>query len=163
MTDLITQLGHMCMGSRLKRLGERMQAGVSQILEAEGHAIQPSHMPLLVALGRDGPMTIGALGEAIGISQPGTTRAAARLQQLGLAEAAPGGGDRRQRAILLTPAGEKLLAHFTATLFPAVDRAVADLCTEAGGDLLATLERVEAGLDERPLDARIAGQKEMAA
>jgi DNA-binding MarR family transcriptional regulator len=162
MTDLITQLGYMCMGSRLKRLGERMQAGVAQILEAQGHAVQPSHMPLLIALGGQGAMTIGALSEAVGISQPGTTRAATRLQQLGLVEPAKA-QDRRQRAIALTAEGQALLAHLTAILYPAVERAVADLCAVAGGNLLATVGRVEAALDATPLDARIAGQKEMAA
>lgn len=153
--DIITELGHMCMGSRLKRLGERMQAGVSAVLEAGGHEAQPGQMPLLVALATRGPMTIGALGEAVGISQPGVTRAAGRLQQLGLTEPVENPADRRQRAIALTAKGQALHDDLAASFFPAVDRAVAALCGQAGGDLLALIGRVEAGLDASPLDRRI--------
>lgn len=160
MTDIITQLGHLCMGSRLKRLGERMQAGVTEALEARGHAVQPGQMPLLVALAQadGGPMTIGALADAIGISQPGATRAAAKLMTLGFTEPADNPGDKRQRAIALTPVGRALIDDLSASLFPFIESAVARLCADAGADLLAVVGQVEAGLDAHPLGRRIDGE-----
>ena len=76
MPDVLREIGPRLPGSRLKRLAERVQAGAARILADAGLAVQPSHMPLLTALDR-GPMTIGQLGEEVGSSQPGVTRASA--------------------------------------------------------------------------------------
>ncbi len=153
--DLITTLGYLCLGSRLKRLGERMQAGVTAVLAADGHDVQPAQLPLLMALHLEGAMTINALSERVGISQPGTSRAIATLARLGMVEAGQGGRDRRERPIALTAKARAQMSRFERTLFPATDRAVAQLCEEAGADLLAELARVEDGLAAAPLDGRI--------
>lgn len=154
-SDLITALGYLCLGSRLKRLGERLQGGVAAHLAAQGHAVQPAQLPLLMALHLDGPMTIGALGERVGISQPGVSRAIAALERIGMVELVAGSRDKRQRRIALTAAAEAQMRDFEQRFFPAVDRAVADLCGEAGTDLLGEIGRIEAGLAQAPLEARI--------
>ncbi len=153
--DLITALGHLCLGSRLKRLGERMQAGVSAVLAEQGHDVQPAQLPILMALHLEGAMTINTLSERVGFSQPGVSRAIATLTSLGMVEAGRGGQDRRERRIALTAGASAQMSQFERTLFPATDRAVAQLCDEAGADLLADLARIEAGLAQAPLDGRI--------
>lgn len=160
---LIASLGHLCLGSRLKRLGERMQAGVVQHLAARGLAVQPAQLPLLWALREGGPMSVGALGERLGISQPGVSRIVAALEGEGLVTAASPGRDRRRRRIAISPAGEALMADLSATLFPAVRAAVEALCEAAGPDLLGQIDRIEDGLARVPLDARIAARLSEAA
>lgn len=154
-TDLLTRLGHMSLGSRLKRLGEAMQSGVAAELARRGLAVQPAQVPLLVALDEGGPMTVGALGAHIGISQPGVTRALARLETLGLVAPADAAADRRRRPVRLTEAGTRLIRTLQADLLPAVDRAVRALCAEPGGDFLAIITALEDALRRSPLDARI--------
>jgi DNA-binding MarR family transcriptional regulator len=153
--DLIATLGYLCLGSRLKRLGERMQAGVAQHLAARGLDVQPAQLPLLWALIESGPMTIGALGERLGISQPGVSRAVAALEVQGLVRPADPARDRRQRQLAISPQGEVLIAHLSATLFPAIEQAVATLCNTAGPDLLGQIDRIEDGLGVRSLEVRI--------
>jgi DNA-binding MarR family transcriptional regulator len=154
--DLIATLGYLCLGSRLKRLGERMQAGVAQHLAARGLDVQPAQLPLLWALIERGPMTIGALGERLGISQPGVSRAVAALEAQGHVRPADPARDRRQRQLAISPQGEALMAHLSATLFPAIEQAVAALCDAAGPDLLGQIDLIEDGLGVRSLDVRIA-------
>ena len=154
--DLIATLGYLCLGSRLKRLGERMQAGVAQHLAARGLDVQPAQLPLLWALIESGPLTIGALGERLGISQPGVSRAVAALEVQGLVRPADPARDRRQRQLAISPQGEALIAHLSATLFPAIEQAVATLCNTAGPDLLGQIDLIEDGLGVRSLDVRIA-------
>ncbi|ODT91706.1 MAG: hypothetical protein ABS86_02210 [Sphingobium sp. SCN 64-10] len=156
--DLIATLGYLCLGSRLKRLGERMQAGVAQHLAARGLDVQPAQLPLLWALIESGPMTIGALGERLGISQPGVSRAVAALEAQGLVRPADPARDRRQRQIGISPEGEALMALLSRTLFPAVEQAVEALCRAAGPDLLGQIDRIEDGLGARSLESRIADQ-----
>lgn len=157
--DIITALGHLCLGSRFKRLGERLQAGVSGILAERGHVVQPAQLPLLWALrecGREGEaMTIGQIGERVGISQPGVSRAIAALEAQGLVRFVAEGRDKRQRHIAMSERGDVLMDELDRTLFPAVERAVEGLCAAAGEDLLGHIARIEQSLEREPLDRRI--------
>jgi hypothetical protein len=70
--DVLRELGPAFLGSRLKRLSERLQSGAARIAAEAGLQAQPSHMSILAAL-EGAPLTIGQLVQAIGISQPGIT------------------------------------------------------------------------------------------
>jgi DNA-binding MarR family transcriptional regulator len=153
--DLITRLGYLCLGSRLKRLGERLQSGVAQLLLARGYVVQPAQLPLLWALREAGPLAIGALSERVGISQPGVSRAIAALEAEGAVVRADAGRDKRQRCYALTGTSEALMAELSAHFFPAVDAAVAQLCATDEADLLKQLASIEEGLAVEPLEARI--------
>ena len=59
--DLVAERGFLFLGSRLKRLAERMQGDVVRVAERAGLPIQPSQYPLLATLDRYGPLTIGEL------------------------------------------------------------------------------------------------------
>ena len=82
--DAIAFEGAVMLGSRLKRLAERFQSGAERIAADCNLPTQPSQMPLLTALHRHGPQTVGDLAERIGISQPAVTRIQSRLLELGL-------------------------------------------------------------------------------
>src|SRR5436190_8483091 len=124
-TDILRDLGPVFLGSRLKRLAERMQAGAARIITEAGLPLQPAQMPLLAALDR-GPLTVGQLVDAVGASQPGVTRAAGQLVRLGLVRAARG-ADQRQRTLSLTAAGEAAMARIKLLVWPRVGQAVDDM------------------------------------
>lgn len=154
MTDILHALGPIFLGSRLKRLAERMQAGAARIIEDVGLPLQPAQMPLLAALDR-GPLTVGQLVEAVGSSQPGVTRAAGQLVALGLIRSERG-DDQRQRTLSLTPAGEAAMARIRFHIWPRVGQAVEEMCAPLSGTLLEQIAGIEAALAEAPLDARVA-------
>jgi N-acetylglutamate synthase-like GNAT family acetyltransferase/DNA-binding MarR family transcriptional regulator len=152
--DILRELGPIFLGSRLKRLAERMQAGAAKVIAETGLPLQPAQMPLLAALDR-GPMTVGQLVEAVGSSQPGVTRAAGQLVSLGFVDSARG-ADQRQRTLSLTPAGEAAMARIKLLIWPRVGEAVTEMCADLSGPLLDQLGGLEAALAARPLDARVA-------
>jgi N-acetylglutamate synthase-like GNAT family acetyltransferase/DNA-binding MarR family transcriptional regulator len=152
--DLLSDLGPLFLGSRLKRLAERLQAGAARVAADAGLPVLPVHMPLLAALDR-GPMTVGAVVEAVGLSQPGVTRAAGQLIGLGLVASARG-ADQRQRALSLTPAGEAVLARAKLLVWPRIEAAVEEICDGLSGPLLDQVAALEAALAAEPLDARAA-------
>ena len=59
MRDILADEGGVMLGSRLKRLAERLQAGAELIGRDCGLPTQPAQMPLLTALWRHGPMSVG--------------------------------------------------------------------------------------------------------
>lgn len=153
-TDILRDLGPIFLGSRLKRLAERMQSGAARIITETGLPLQPAQMPLLTALDR-GPMTVGQLVDAVGSSQPGVTRAVGQLVALGLVGSARG-EDQRQRTLSLTPAGEAAMARIKLLIWPRIARAVTELLDGRSGPLLDQIGELEAALAARPLDARVA-------
>lgn len=152
--DVIGQGGYLFLGSRLKRLGERLQADVLRVIETEALPIQPSQAPLLTALDRHGPLTISAMVEAVGLSQPAVTRTVARLVDAGLVEVSRPHRDQRQKTITLTPAGRLAMANFKARVWPRIEAAVIGLCDGLSGPILDQLTAIEAGLAERSLGDR---------
>lgn len=152
--DVVRNSPHLFLGSRLKRLGERMQAEVSRVVEQAGLPVQPAQYPVLAALDVHGPLSIGELVEATGSSQPGVTRTVARLADMGLVEVSAEQPDRRVRRADLTEAGRALMVTSRREVWPRVEFAARDLCQGVDGSLLTALDQLEAGLDAEPLDRR---------
>jgi DNA-binding MarR family transcriptional regulator/RimJ/RimL family protein N-acetyltransferase len=152
--DVVRQQGELFLGSRLKRLAERMQADVAKIVEGAGLPIQPSQYPLLATLDRYGPQTIGELTHAMCLSQPTVTRAASKLVQTGLVEVSRLRADQRHKTVSLTAAGVDAMARSKLVVWPRVEAAVVEITGDLTGPLLEQISALEARLDERPLNER---------
>lgn len=155
MQDLMAAEGAVMLGSRLKRLAERLQSGAEQIARDCGLVTQPSQTMLLAALGRNGAMGVGEAAAALGISQPAVTRIANQLQALGLVDAEPEPGDLRSRRLALTAQGADTFELARTSLWPRVRAAVEELCDPAV--LLGEVERIEAALAQGGLEQRPVG------
>jgi DNA-binding MarR family transcriptional regulator len=154
--DVVRALGYLTLGTRFKRLGERLQAHTQRVLDAHGLAIPAAQFPFLAALDRRGPSTIGELAEAVGVTQPGATRAVAQLVEAGYATVTQGADDQRRKSVALSPKGRRLVGEGKRTAWPLVERAVRDLCEALEGPLLEQLAALEDGLTAEPLDRRAA-------
>ena len=153
--DVLAEMGYLALGSRLKRLAERMQADATRAFADRGIPVQATHFPLLAALATYGPMTVSEAVEAVGITQPAVTRIHNSLQALGLTRAVPVKGDNRQKQIRLTAKGKALIDDMKHCLWPQVRRAAQALCDGPDTDILSQITRLEEGLQARPLHLRI--------
>ena len=152
--DVVRIFGFLTLGSRLKRIGERLQADTQRIMDDMGFSLQASQYPFLAALDRLGPLTIGELAYTVGITQPGATRSLAQLIAQGLVRAKHAPEDQRRKIITLTKKGQGLVSQSKRDVWPRIENAVADLCGELSGPLLKQLAAIEDGLAEKPLDRR---------
>lgn len=153
--DVVRSFGFLALGTRMKRIAERLQADTQKIIDAAGMPVQASQFPFLAAIEHSGPLTIGELAEAIGITQPGVTRAVAHLSGAGLLQTRTAADDQRLRIVSLTTDGQNLVAAARHDLWPRIAAAVADLCGDLDGPLLDQLSRIEDGLAAKPLDRRL--------
>jgi DNA-binding MarR family transcriptional regulator len=158
--DVVKSLGYLCLGSRFRRIGERLQADTQQMIEEFGVGIQAAQYPFLGAIDRLGPLTIGELAQAVGITQPGATRTASQLMELGFLSMQPSAEDQRRRVVSLTPEGQELVEYSKQQVWPRIAAAVADLCEDLDGPLLAQLAAMEDGLAEAPLIRRARAAQE---
>jgi len=153
--DSVRDFGLLTLGSRMRRIGERLQADTQLIIEESGLAVQASQYPFLAALDREGPMTVGELALAVGISQPGVTRTVAQLAQQGLLQVDQSPDDQRRKVVALTADGARLVEFSKRNVWPRIRAAVADLCADMGPSLLWQLSALEDGLAEKPLHRRV--------
>jgi DNA-binding MarR family transcriptional regulator len=153
--DVVKELGYLALGTRLKRLGERLQAQTQVLLEEDGLDLPASHFPVLAALERLGPLSVGELTEAVGVSQPGVTRLLDKLQAEGLVRSTQSAEDRRVRTIVLTKEGRQLVARAKRRAWPMIEAAVADACAAPPAQsLLSALAAVEEALAVAELSSR---------
>ncbi len=154
MGDVLRDNGVLFLGSRLKRLGERLQGDVLRFMESAGSPIQPSQYPILAALDAQGPLTVSDLVGVTGVSQPAVTRCLQRLAAMGLVETRRGHRDLRHKTMALTDTGAAAMARAKRDLFPQIEMAVSDIAAQLSGPLLAQLSTLEDLLAAVPLDAR---------
>ena len=152
--DVVKELGYLALGTRLKRLGERLQAQTQVVLEQADIDLPASHFPLLAALDRLGALNVGELTEAIGVSQPGVTRLLDKLAAEGLVQSTQSVADKRVRTIELTKSGRQLVSRARRSVWPVVEAAVADACSGPARALLPVLAALEAALEKSPLSER---------
>ncbi len=153
--DVVRAFGFLTLGTRLRRIGERLQAHTQRIMEDMDVPLQASQYPLLAAIDRLGPLTIGELADAIGITQPGATRTVAQLVELGILESEQAPDDQRRRIVSLSKEGRRLVANAKRDVWPRIRDAVADLCGDLDGPLLEQLAAIEDGLAAQPLQRRV--------
>ena len=159
--DVVEQLGHLALGTRLKRLGERLQGETTRFIAADGLAVPASACPVPAALARPGGLRVGEGADAVGVRPPAGTRSVTRLAHDGLVTVASEASDRRRRSVQLTESGQDVVSRARAAVWPHVEAAVAEACAGMEGPLLAQLAELEARLDAEPVDrraARLAGK-----
>lgn len=153
--DLLAGFGVGFLGSRLKRLAERMQADAAEVARSLGLPVQPAQMSLLMTIRLHGPTTVGELAERLRLAQPTVTRALGALEREGLVEARRIPGDQRSKRLALTDKGAALMDRIQTYLLPRIEPAAAELVAGLSGDFMQGLAKVEARLDEASLLARI--------
>lgn len=152
-SDLLAGFGVGFLGSRLKRLAERMQTDAAEVARALDVPVQPAQMAYLMTIRLHGPIAVGELAERLQLAQPTVTRALGTLGEF--VEARPVPGDGRSRRLALTEKGEALLARVQTELLPRIEAAAAELVQDLQGDFMQGLSKVEARLTESSLLARV--------
>ena len=153
--DTLADLGATFLGSRMKRLADRLQTDAAAILQAMDLPIQPAQQQFLAVLRQQGPQTVGGVAQHLRISQPTATRAIQALMEQGLIDASREGRDQRQQFLALSPAGVALMDRLERDLWPKVEAAAVSLCGGRHAALLNELAMIEAELDRRPLLDRV--------
>ncbi len=153
--DALADLGYLFLGSRMKRLAERMQADAHRIFKAHGHAdLQPAFYAILATLDMEDGLSVGDLVERLGISQPAVTRSVSGLKDHGLIDLRSSEADQRVRHVWLTADGQALIADLKVTAWRDIRAAAKDICKGVSGDVLEVLSVLESRQTETPLEKR---------
>src|SRR3954454_20779109 len=105
-----------------------------------GLGLTPSQITALSTVGREGPLTLGALADTEHVTPPSMTKVVERLESMGLIERRTDEVDRRRSMAAATDAGRALLAEGRARKDAILVTRIADLEPEQ-------VERLAAALD----------------
>jgi len=84
------------------------------LLKEAGVGLDRALFPLLVGIGRAGPIGVVELADRVGRDYTTVSRQVAKLVALGLVERRPGAGDRRVNEASVTPRGQEILGALQA-------------------------------------------------
>jgi ribosomal protein S18 acetylase RimI-like enzyme/DNA-binding MarR family transcriptional regulator len=101
-TDYLDELGSLALGSRLKRLSERLIQQTANIYKAYGLKFEPRWFPVFSYLLHHGPTSVTGLATATGVTHPAVNQIAAELSENGLIRSEADSRDARRRILILT-------------------------------------------------------------
>ena len=153
--DFFDELGELALGSRLKRVADRMGAQAAAIYEMQGFAIAPRFFPLTQLLLRHGNTSISDAAKRLGISQPAVSQICKQMQEHGWLDQTADPSDGRRRVMRLSAVGKKR-AKAMRPMWDAVDDVAVDLCISTGVDLVRAISKLESALQERSISERVA-------
>jgi predicted N-acetyltransferase YhbS/DNA-binding MarR family transcriptional regulator len=153
--DVIAQLGPLTLASRLRRLAELLYKDGSRVYHQQSVDFEPHWFPLFFLLSEWGSVSISEAAKALGLSHPAIVQIANQMRNRGLIESTTDRKDERKNILLLTRQGKSLLS-LLKPIWTDIETAARNLITEAGGDFLISLGRIEeafrrAGIYERAL------------
>jgi DNA-binding MarR family transcriptional regulator len=154
MTDYVKSKGAAALGTRLRRLSEKMDREIHDVYGEHHFRFEPRWFPIVSALADYGPLSVGDLAAMIGVSHPAISQLRVELVKASIVRSKADPTDARRRLVALTPSGQKRVTTLRP-LWDAITQATQQLCREAAPDLLNRIDRVEAALDARSMRERI--------
>ena len=134
---MYVEMSDVCACQSLRKAARVVTQVYDDVLRPTG--LRATQLPILVALGGRGSLTVNSLAEVV-VNDPTTvTRNLRPLEQRGLLRTRAG-EDRRERIVMLTDRGKKVLARAVPLWKAAQGRMVRDLGKRRLARLLADLK-----------------------
>ncbi|MDY7233329.1 MarR family winged helix-turn-helix transcriptional regulator [Hyalangium rubrum] len=153
LANFTDKAGAAAVGARLRRLSERIDREATELYAELGVKFEQRWFGTMNLLDLYGPLTVGELAQALGITHVSVSQTRDSLQRSGLTTSDVDPSDGRRRTVRLTKEGKALVARLKP-LWTALSQAAAELDQEAG-DVLAALERLERALERSSLSERV--------
>lgn len=148
--DFLDELAELALGSRLKRLSDRLMTDVSQIYKMCGHNIQPKWFTLLALLYRKKRTSVVEASEMLGLTQPAISQFVKELQANGMVIIKASEIDFRRKYVSLSEEGYQLVAEMQP-MWRAVRSAANQLCKDAGGEFFESVKSFEKAISNQSL------------
>lgn len=152
--DFLAALGARAFATRLRRLFEALNRGVSAFYAEAGVDFEPRWFGLMRLLKARTRLEIGTAAAVLGQSHVAVVQVANILEARGLIRRTASRTDGRRRTLEITAKG-RVLCRRLAPLWESVGRATEALLKEAAPDFLKELDELDRALERRPFGERI--------
>jgi len=149
-TDFLDELAELALGSRLKRISEKLMNDASQVYKYCGIDIQPKWFTLLALIDNKQQVSVVDASQLLGLTQPAISQFSKDLVSRGLINSLPCKKDSRRKFLSLTNEGNLLVSKMRP-MWKAVDLAAKQLCSEAGEQFFEAIKQFEKSLSSQTL------------
>jgi DNA-binding MarR family transcriptional regulator len=154
--DYTRSMGGAALGARLRRLSEAIDRDATRAYATIGAKFEQRWFGVLNQLALNGPMTVSELAAALRITRASVSQTRQSLEDAGIVGSEEHPLDARQRHLVLTKAGAKLILRLQP-LWQAMNEAALEVNAEAG-NVVAALDRLDEALARQSMFERIAGR-----
>ncbi len=151
--DFLRDLGLLALGSRLRRLSDRLIASGSEIYRSQRLDLDPGWFPLFRLLADRGPQQVGEAARTLGLTQPAVSQTARAMEVRGLLQVRRDPTDARRRILDLSRSARGMVPSLRE-LWLDIEAAITEVVESTGVDLLATLDGIETSLQKADLAER---------
>jgi DNA-binding MarR family transcriptional regulator/predicted N-acetyltransferase YhbS len=153
--DLISDLGSLALGSRLRRLSDRMMKMVSEIYSNSGIDFESKWFPVFYLLSKEGEKSIMEIAEILQISHPAVIQLAKEMEKSGWIVSVKSEEDGRKRHLKLTEKGKQNLPRLEE-MWVSFKANNDKIISASELNILTAMERMEYFLDKNDFKAMYA-------
>lgn len=146
--DFFAEVAELGLGSRLRRLSDRLMQDGALIYQTAGVDFKPAWFPTFSLLHRLGPTAVGQVAIHLGVTHVAINQILEELTTRGLVLSDASKTDRRVRLVELSPTGIEL-AERLQPIWEGIRAAIGEVIRESGHDLMGAVERMETCLDRQ--------------
>ncbi len=151
--DYFDELGEVALGSRLKRLSDRMMSDALRVYKYMDQDIQPKWFTFMSLLYERESVSVVEASELLGLSQPCISQFSKELIKNDLAQSRSDENDLRKKILSLTEKGRREY-NSMEPIRSAVKKAAVSLCEDSGFDFYQAIIQFEKALSEKSLYQR---------
>ncbi len=140
--NLYTQIGKVAIGSRLRRLSDRLTEDAAKIYTLYKVALDPKWFPVFYVLAQQESAAVTEIAQMIGHSHASVSQIVKEMSNRGLSITEKHSQDARVSMVRLSDAGKQLIPHLEQQCLD-VNQAVEELLLEAQHDLWNAIAEVE--------------------
>ena len=156
--DYLDELGNLALGSRLKRLSERLHQEVTQVYKEQGIAFEPRWFPVFRFIAEHGCASVTDIALGVGVTHPAVNQISEELSKADLILSITDRGDKRKRILSLSTEGKRIKQLLDPT-WKVLHAALSDVSEEIQSDLVNMTLKFENALNKRNLAGRFASLK----
>jgi DNA-binding MarR family transcriptional regulator len=158
--DFYTEVGKMALGSRLRRLSERITEDAGHVYKLYNTDLQPKWFPVFYVLSAGQGKTITAIAEEIGHSHPSVIRIIREMSKHGLVIEKNDKTDGRRNIVSLSRKGREIAGKIQPQ-YTDVRSAIDHAFAQTANDLWRAIDEWEFLLSQKSIFRRVQEQKKI--
>lgn len=151
--DFFDELGEVALGSRLKRLSDRVMQDASRMYKYSGYDMQPKWFTLMSLLANKKEVSINQAAIFLGQTQPFISQNSKEMFKAGLITFKADPNDARRKIMLLSKQGKSKFKKMIK-LRESVKMAAESICSETEQNFYQALKQFEQALQNKSLFER---------
>ncbi|MBL4677869.1 MAG: GNAT family N-acetyltransferase [Mucilaginibacter sp.] len=156
--EFYNKVGKMALGSRLRRLSEKLSDQASEVYSLYNIEMNPKWFPVFYSLAEGENKSIMQIAQEIGHSHPSVSTIAKEMIKGGVAEEVKGTGDARKNYIALTDKGIEINKKIQSQ-YADVNAAVESAMAESQYNIWKAIEEWEFLLEQKSLLNRVKDER----